>query len=76
MNMLTMGYCLSAYCIHNVNGLCTIVRMPVLWGIPLCLMLPVNMCRLYDVPDSDLIKHWEKTYRFIKEAKYVHIDTH
>ncbi|CAI8027090.1 Protein phosphatase Slingshot homolog 2 [Geodia barretti] len=25
--------------------------------------------RLYDVPDSELIKHWEKTYRFIKEAK-------
>ena len=30
-----------------------------------------DVCRLYDVPDSELIKHWEKTYRFIKEAKYV-----
>ena len=27
--------------------------------------------RLYDVPDSELIKHWGKTYRFIKEAKLV-----
>ena len=34
-------------------------------------MCVCDVCRLYDVPDSELIKHWEKTYRFIKEAKYV-----
>ena len=33
----------------------------------------VTVCRLYDIPDSDLIKHWEKTYKFIKEAKYVQL---
>ena len=31
----------------------------------------ISVHRLYDVPDSELIKHWEKTYKFIKEAKYV-----
>ncbi len=25
--------------------------------------------RLYDVPGSELMKHWDKTFRFIKEAK-------
>ena len=35
---------------------------------PVCVRV---CCRLYDVPDSELIKHWGKTYRFIKEAKYV-----
>lgn len=25
--------------------------------------------RLYDVPQSELMKYWENTYRFIKEAK-------
>jgi len=26
-------------------------------------------CRLYDLPSSELMKHWDKTYNFIKEAK-------
>ena len=34
----------------------------------LCAYIP-HTCRLYDVPDSELIKHWDKSYRFIKEAK-------
>lgn len=25
--------------------------------------------RLYDMPSSELMKHWDKTYTFIKEAK-------
>ena len=25
--------------------------------------------RLYDVETSDLLKHWDKTYKFIKRAK-------
>ena len=25
--------------------------------------------RLYDIPQSELMKYWENTYRFIKEAK-------
>eukprot|EP00731_Ephydatia_muelleri_P035468 Em0126g11a len=27
--------------------------------------------RLYDLPDSELMKHWDKTYQFIKTAKVV-----
>jgi hypothetical protein len=26
-------------------------------------------CRLYDLPNSELMKHWDKTYTFLKEAK-------
>eukprot|EP00731_Ephydatia_muelleri_P035464 Em0126g7a len=26
--------------------------------------------RLYDLPDSELMKHWDKTYQFIKTAKH------
>ena len=25
--------------------------------------------RLYDLPNSELMKHWDKTYTFLKEAK-------
>lgn len=27
--------------------------------------------RLYDLDSSELMKHWHKTYKFIKRAKYV-----
>ena len=48
------------------------MHMAIMVYIFLYLHLLVVPCRLYDVPDSELIKHWGKTYRFIKEAKYVH----
>ena len=38
-------------------------------GYHTTLHLPFS--RLYDVPESELLKHWNKTYKFIKEAKYV-----
>ena len=31
----------------------------------------VSSCRVFDVSTSDLLKHWDDTYNFIKEAKYV-----
>ena len=30
-----------------------------------------ELCRVFDVSNSDLLKHWDDTYKFIKEAKYV-----
>ena len=30
---------------------------------------PPHMHRLYDLPNSELMKHWDKTYTFLKEAK-------
>ena len=35
----------------------------------LFLLFAGNFCRLYDMPSSELMKHWDKTYAFIKEAK-------
>ena len=35
------------------------------------LMYFLNPCRVFDVHNSDLLKHWDDTYKFIKEAKYV-----
>ena len=51
------------------------MHMAIMVYILFYLHLLVVPCRLYDVPDSELIKHWGKTYRFIKEAKYVHTST-
>ena len=32
-------------------------------------MFEYKNIRLYDVEQSDLLKHWEETYKFIKKAK-------
>jgi hypothetical protein len=33
------------------------------------IMVYLFLYRLYDIPSSELMKHWDKTYAFIKEAK-------
>ena len=27
------------------------------------------ICRVFDVPESELLMHWDDTYKFIKEVK-------
>ena len=31
----------------------------------------LTLRRVYDVPNADLLHHWEDTYRFIRDAKFV-----
>ena len=52
-----------------------VVRLSAISVILWCIFVHVHYLlfifniRVYDVPESELLKHWDDTYKFIKEVK-------
>ena len=67
---------MKGFCLDDKIISFSVVRLSaisvILWCIFVhvhCLLLFIFNIRVYDVPESELLKHWDDTYKFIKEVK-------